>query len=1056
MAKYLDATGVSTLWGKIKGTFLTTSTADSRYLRHYSDSSLDANSAAQGWHDVTNNISNAAHSNHSALIYVSNVGTPFQLQIPDSSVMYIYKRYYSGGWSSWEKMKAGDSDTLEGHASSYFATSGHTHDSSYLKYSGSWDGGETHDSTTATGMVFAYSNHGVPGVWGTLTTFAPNSGSSYNLQLYGDGWNNEFYLRTRSADNGQHEWRKVIHSGNYTSYCAPASHTHPYLPLSGGTLSGNLTVSGSITCGVRADFGNNSSCDLWFNRPSANYFNAVSDGWFVFRPNGASSNVLSIDSTGVSIGGTLSITSSSLVSNLNADLLDGYHEYSFLRFRGSTSTTNENTLWDQIGIKQYTNALPDTLATYFPDAYTYGEVISLCTSDARFDIYANHGSTDWDSIYVRSGWDSDKRRWKRLAFTDSNVTSATYASTAGSVAWNNISDKPSTFTPSSHTHDYLPLSGGTITGTLRVTHRLNIGYDVGDWDGYRAELELITASDNANDFWMGANSARKWGLSTRSSHEGYALQLYNSDLTPTVRVQQNGNVGIGTDSPGYKLDVSGTTRILGNLLVGANASNNFIAFYGNTGDGPGSYATTFIGEHLWGSPESTELLLMKFNDVGNGDDGTTVYSSGPDRIRHIAHSHVFQVMTDTTQGSFETMASTSAVETKFDISRNRITSYVPLFTQPERFDTLLGSNSGIGAIHLNNSDITGVNAITTSDLSESWAESLAFKRSNGNWDTFRAADGTFYFGVNNGTEYTAVHSGNIGSQSVSYATSSGTANSPRGFSFSDRSSDDWTGVPGTFIADWAHSSGADIMFKYDGSKLNVITDGRFYQGIDVYGSSKRVLDEYDITHTTWGNADTVDGYHYNNLPYAPWKEQWIDMTGYSESYWHPVVTSLPYGGYRRIKVTVQLNSGTAPSWSTHPSGFTCNLDLWTTAYGWGTTSSETICLNSTYSYADQNPVGWFQLGNASHGILLLRGGGKYLVCTDWDSSWTIYNQSVTDYGGTQYEQTCGPYTSWPGIFNGNTSKNTIYAHIDGNCYGNATTASSVPSLSNSEIDSIIV
>ena len=156
------------------------------------------------------------------------------------------------------------------------------------------------------------------------------------------------------------------------------------------------------------------------------------------------------------------------------------------------------------------------------------------------------------------------------------------------------------------------------------------------------------------------------------------------------------------------------------------------------------------------------------------------------------------------------------------------------------------------------------------------------------------------------------------------------------------------------------------------------------------------------------------------------------MTGYSESYWHPVVTSLPYSGYRRIKVTVQLNSGTKPSWSTHSSGFTCNLDLWTTAHGWGTTSSETICLNSTYTFTDQNPVGWCQLGNSSLGILLLRGGGRYLVCTDWDTSWTIHNQSITDYAGTPYEQTCGPYTSWPGIFNGSTNKNWIYAHTRGN------------------------
>ena len=32
--------------------------------------------------------------NHSVFMYFNQVGTPFQLQIPDSSESYIYKRYY--------------------------------------------------------------------------------------------------------------------------------------------------------------------------------------------------------------------------------------------------------------------------------------------------------------------------------------------------------------------------------------------------------------------------------------------------------------------------------------------------------------------------------------------------------------------------------------------------------------------------------------------------------------------------------------------------------------------------------------------------------------------------------------------------------------------------------------------------------------------------------------------------------------------------------------------------------------------------------------------------
>lgn len=79
------------------------------------------------------------------------------------------------------------------------------------------------------------------------------------------------------------------------------------------------------------------------------------------------------------------------------------------------------------------------------------------------------------------------------------------------------------------------------------------------------------------------------------------------------------------------------------------------------------------------------------------------------------------------------------------------------------------ATNGKCGIDMNNSDILGCNSIRFGDLSDDYTEGLMFYRSNGNWDSFRAQDGTFYFGVNNGTEYTAIHSGNIGSQSVNYA-----------------------------------------------------------------------------------------------------------------------------------------------------------------------------------------------------------------------------------------------------------------------------------------------
>ena len=208
--------------------------------------------------------------------------------------------------------------------------------------------------------------------------------------------------------------------------------------------------------------------------------------------------------------------------------------------------------------------------------------------------------------------------------------------------------------------------------------------------------------------------------------------------------------------------------------------------------------------------------------------------------------------------------------------------------------------------------------------------------------------------------------------------------------------------------------------------------------------------EFHYDNTTGSDYSTAlmcQG-NYSNIVYLPsasgtlaltsqvltWKSQIIDMRNYSGSYWHPVTVPLPYTGYNKIKVSVQLNSGDKPSWAEHSSGITCNMEIWATASGWGTTNSETICLNYTYKYCSQNPCGWGQLGYPSLGVLFLRGGSRYRVYTDFDATFTPHDQKYTWTNGS-YSQNTGPYTSCPGL---NFNKNKIYANLD----GYATTAGS--------------
>ena len=108
---------------------------DGRYVRYYAVTTLDCNNLAPGLTTIRNTATNSAVVNHSAFLYISDVGTPFQIQIPDSNTPYIFKRSYSsGGWSGWFKLNAGYADSagsiawdnVTGKPSSYIP-SAHTH-----------------------------------------------------------------------------------------------------------------------------------------------------------------------------------------------------------------------------------------------------------------------------------------------------------------------------------------------------------------------------------------------------------------------------------------------------------------------------------------------------------------------------------------------------------------------------------------------------------------------------------------------------------------------------------------------------------------------------------------------------------------------------------------------------------------------------------------------------------------------------------------------------------------------------------------------------------------
>lgn len=147
-----------------------------------------------------------------------------------------------------------------------------------------------------------------------------------------------------------------------------------------------------------------------------------------------------------------------------------------------------------------------------------------------------------------------------------------------------------------------------------------------------------------------------------------------------------------------------------------------------------------------------------------------------------------------------------------------------------------------------------------------------------------------------------------------------------------------------------------------------------------------------------------------------WQQDvWVDLSAaeYDRNVWYPVAgNTLPTNGFAGIKVVVNLNSGTKPSWSTHSAGFSVDFHIDTQASGWGTTRAETIIYSDTFNFCPVSPVSYKQLGYGSRPILYLRGGGKYRVFSTYNASWKIYKDGYTWQSG-KYSQSAMPQNSRP-------------------------------------------
>ena len=246
---------------------------------------------------------------------------------------------------------------------------------------------------------------------------------------------------------------------------------------------------------------------------------------------------------------------------------------------GYTSASN---LWVAVPASNYTGA------DVFGATNGYQQISDLSEAFTITRVSSLPGTTQ--STLTRY------RPWYR----DETVSNATYATSAGSansVAWGNVTGKPSTFTPESHTHSYLPLSGGTLSG------RLTLNTSIADHGNPTAQCLVINSSavpsgttltdKNAPGigFHIGNNS---WGSLILN---GGNFKFINNDATGYMPVYAStfyGNLsGNATSATKATQDGSGNTitttylKLAGGTLTGSlNISHATTATMDHTSTNP--------------------------------------------------------------------------------------------------------------------------------------------------------------------------------------------------------------------------------------------------------------------------------------------------------------------------------------------------------------------------------------------------------------------------------------------------------------------------------------
>lgn len=351
---------------------------------------------------------------------------------------------------------------------------------------------------------------------------------------------------------------KSVNGGGNVSWslseigAAASNHTHSYLPLSGGTMTGNISYRGSKATYKMIEFIDNSS-DAYGNGI------AIGGGGLTIIGGGESADA--VKSTSTTGGDERLILANDGAIDIYTNCQNGVDK--------ATHITIDNTgLYSGTAAKA--NSVPWSGVTGKPSTFTpSSHTHSMANiTDWGSYIYDAHISRTANTVLAAPNGSSGPASFRKLVAADipsitkgkitdfpsslpaSDVYAWAKASSKPSYSWGEITGKPSTFTPSSHTHDYITSSYRLTAGTtanrasgIRQYEIYNNGYPF----TYGNVLQL-TGSNGVSQIamqWHGTGLAYRSAPDTSTTFSGWATILTSSNYS-SYTVTKTGGGASGT------------------------------------------------------------------------------------------------------------------------------------------------------------------------------------------------------------------------------------------------------------------------------------------------------------------------------------------------------------------------------------------------------------------------------------------------------------------------------------------------------------------------------